>query len=395
MPLDIDALYRQVEEMVVGAPGIRSEQQLIEAQEFLRRADPDTLRRKLQDREQGAPKIPWLVAEPVDTLAGIFRTPGPPPDFSIAAADGSSIPPDRHSPVRYYVLNTGQAVLAYGQSPDAKLSACGKLYHTEDELYYDHEDKRIPIEGGRLGILMGVQELMGLLDAASKAKQPAVAIRDGSLILWQLQSEDEDQDFCDRSLDTFLSTLDAFRHQDIPVTSYISLPGSHDVANSLRLMLCSHPPGGCKQCPQETPEQRLCRFIAGLLDYRLFQGLLEPGERSDIFVSQSAILSRYREHRIQFFYLNVGGEVARVEAPAWVMQDPAMLDLVHDIVYDQCQRSSQYPPYPPVLIEAHEQAVIPMSDRHAVEEMVERGLAARGEFYARSGKDRSKRNRGV
>jgi hypothetical protein len=91
----------------------------------------------------------------------------------------------------------------------------------------------------------------------------------------------------------------------------------------------------------------------------------------------------------------VGGEVARIEAPQWVFQDRDMLDLVHGVVFDQCQRSGQYPPYPPVLIEAHEQAVISTADRQAVENLVEKALAARGVFYMRSAKDRSKRSRGV
>ena len=179
------------------------------------------------------------------------------------------------------------------------------------------------------------------------------------------------------------------------MSSYISFPGSRDVANSLRLMLCDRPAGGCTRCSQETGEQRLCLFIGTVLDRQLFQGLLEPGERSDIFQSQSAILSQYGVHSIQFFYLNVGGEIARVEAPQWVMQDPEMLDLVHGVVFDQCQRSGQYPPYPPALIEAHEQAVISSADRQAVEDMIEQIMAARGVFYMRSAKDRSKRSRGV
>ena len=72
-----------------------------------------------------------------------------------------------------------------------------------------------------------------------------------------------------------------------------------------------------------------------------------------------------------------------------------MLHLVHALVYDQCLRSPDYPPYPPALQEAHEQAVITTAERRLVEELVERALAERGIVYARSAKDRSKRTRGV
>jgi hypothetical protein len=381
--------------MVTGVQAAESEQSLVEAQDYLRSAEPKVLRRKLRAREQGTPKIPWLVAEPMDSLSDVFAPPTPPSDFSVVAADGSFIPPDRHSPMCYYVLNVGYAMLTYGRASDATLGAEVKFCHSEDDLYFDPQDKRIPMEGRRLGIRMDVDELLGLLNAASQGESPTVAVRDGSLILWQLQSKDEDRGFCQHYLEKYLAALDAFRQQDIPIVSYISLPGSHDVANSLRLMLCDRASGGCSRCAQETSEQRLCRFMGSVLDHTLFQGLLDPGERSDIFASQSEILTRYRDHRIQFFYLNVGGEVARIEAPAWVMQDRGMLELVHGVIYDQCRRGGGYPPYPPALIEAHEQAVISVADRRAVEDIVEQAVTAQGIFYLRSAKDRSKRSRGV
>jgi hypothetical protein len=240
---------------------------------------------------------------------------------------------------------------------------------------------------------MSVKELDGLLDAAQRAVRPVIALRDGSLILWNLHSEDPD--FQHQYLERFLDALDKLRESGIPLVSYISYPGSNDVLNCLRLILCDQPSGGCTRCPQQDESQTLCRFMGSIRDRQLFLGVLRQGERSDIFESQSAILNQYREHRIQFFYLDVGGEIARVEAPQWVMSDPQMLDLVHASIYDQCRRSGQYPPYPPALIEAHEQAVISTAERRTVAELVEQALAAQGVFYLRSAKDISKRSRGV
>jgi hypothetical protein len=179
------------------------------------------------------------------------------------------------------------------------------------------------------------------------------------------------------------------------VASYISYPGGNDVVNCLRLILCDRTTGGCADCPQENEQQSLCRFMGGIRDRQLFQGILHAGQRSDLFQSQSAILRHYREHQIQFFYLDVGGEIARVEAPQWVTSAPNMLDLIHATIYDQCRRSAQYPPYPPVLIEAHEQAVISTGDRRVVDDLVERALSAQGIYYQRSAKDLSKKRRGV
>jgi hypothetical protein len=77
------------------------------------------------------------------------------------------------------------------------------------------------------------------------------------------------------------------------------------------------------------------------------------------------------------------------------MQNAGMLELVQAVIYDQCQRSGGYLPYPPALQEAHEQAVIGTAERRLVEELVEQALAERGVVYARSAKAYSKRRRGV
>lgn len=393
MPLNTDRLYASVRQMAVALPEMLPAGRITDAQAFFLKADLGLLKEKLRQRERGGPKIPWLVAEPVNTLTAMFPAPPTPPDLAVVASDGSAIPPDRHSPVRYYVLNVGYAVLVYGSRPDAMLDSQGWFCYEDQDLYFDHQNKRIPLDGARLGTHMGVKELAGLLDAVEQAPRPVLALRDGSLILWSLQAEDPD--FRAKYLDEFLGTLDAFRERGVPVASYVSYPGSNDLVNCLRLLLCDRESEGCDRCPQENEDETLCRSMDGIRDRQLFEGLLRHGDRSDIFQSQSAILTRYKEHRIQFFYMDVGGEIARVEAPQWAMSDPEMLDLIHGTVYDQCRRSGQYPPYPPVLIEAHEQAVISTGDRQMVEAMVEKALAAQGMFYMRSAKDLSKKSRGV
>jgi len=363
---------------------------LTEARELLRTVDAEELKAKVRERRE---RFPWLVAIPVRTLSQTFSPPLPPADFSVVASDGSSIPPDRHSSLRYYVINTGCAVLTYGSRPNADLDSDGQLYFEDGDLYISPDRKRIPIEGARLGVKMQIAELQAALKATEAAIDPMVVLRDGPLILWQLQSEETEAR--DEFLSQFLRCLEGFRAAGVPVVGYISYTGSHDVANVLRVSLCRDDPSDCECCSLPAEQRALCRFLGTVWDRQLFEGLLEDGWRSDVFESTSAILEHYGGHRIQFFYLNVGGEVVRIEAPQWVMRDARTLDLVHALIYDQCQRSPDYPPYPPALQEAHEQAVITTAERRLVEEMVERALAERGIVYARSAKDRSKRRRAV
>jgi hypothetical protein len=390
LPLKLGPINKQVEDMARSVTAEERREQLDEAGKLLRAADAEELRAKIRNRRN---PFPWLVAVPTGTLSGAFPAPAPADDFSVVAADGSSIPPDRHSPVHFYVINIGHAVLTYGHHPDALLDSEGRLYFEEKDLYISPGRKNIPVEGTRLGMTMWVAELQALLTASRSATQPTVALLDGSLILWTLQNEDEEVQI--KFLEEFKACLQEFRASHIPVVGYVSYTGSHDVANTLRVWLCQDDPSDCDACSLAEKDRTLCAFLSTTLDRQLFDGLLQDGERSDIFESKSAILDRYGDHRIQFLYMNVGGEIARVEAPQWVMRDAEMLELVQAVIYDQCQRSGGYPPYPPALQEAHEQAVIGTAERRLVEELVEQALAERGIVYTRSAKAYSKRRRGV
>ncbi len=96
------------------------------------------------------------------------------------------------------------------------------------------------------------------------------------------------------------------------------------------------------------------------------------------------------EHKIQFFYLKVGREIARVEFPAWVGDGD--LDLVHSLIYDQCQRGMGYPV---ALQRAHEQAVIHDGDRRQVEALIERIFATEAVPTQRSAKSVTKLRPGL
>jgi len=390
LPLELGPISQQVDRMAASFVAEERGNLLEEARELLRTVDAEELRAKVRARHEN---YPWLVAIPAHTLSQTFSPLVPPTDFSVVASDGSSIPPDRHSPLRYYVINASHAVLTYGSHPNADLASEGQLYFEDDDLYVLPGRKRIPIEEARLGVKMQIAELQAALKAIQTATDPMVVLRDGSLILWPLQNEEKE--VREEFLDQFLKCLNGFRAVSVPVVGYISYTGSHDVANVLRVSLCRGDPSDCEHCSLSEDQQALCCFLGTAWDRQLFESLLEEGWRSDVFESTSAILDHYESHRIQFFYLNVGGEVVRIEAPQWVMRDEGMLDLVHALVCDQCQRSPDYPPYPPALQEAHEQAVITTAEGRLVEELVERALAERGIVYARSAKDRSKRRRGV
>jgi len=400
LPLKLGPISSQVRRMAqaLADQSPLQEAYLHQARQRLRNADVDQLRAKLERHLLRQPRFPWLVAKPLDAglgfyqqgLAGTSKAPPAPAEFTVIGTDGSSIPPDRHSPVRYFVLNVGYALLTYGPQPNALLDTQSRLCFEDKDLYVFPERRDGAIEGVLFAAQMEAESLRVLREVVPDNSRPTVVLRDGPLTLWTLQNE---KDNVQRALlRDLLEGMSFLRERGIPLGGYVSFTGSRDVTNSLRVWLCEGQPNQCEGCT--SPDHDLCQALAALRDRDLF-AYLEEGERSELFAGSSQILKAYGDQWVDFFYANVGGEVARVEVPRWVSLNAEQLGLLHAVIHDQCQRSPGFPPYPPALLEAHEQAVITMSERGLVDKMVEQALGQLGYPVIRSAKDDSKRRRGV
>lgn len=399
MSLDLIKVVAQVGSMIARLKaGVDERQQrLQQALDILRNQEGniEDLTRKI-----ASSRTTWLVAGLVDGLDRHYKAPPAPAEFTIIAADGSHIDVERHKSTRCYLINIGTVILQYGASPGATLDSFPRLYSGDADLVImptGIKGRQQPIEGTLLGIKRGVDECRQLVELAAGLRQDSLtlALLDGSLILWGLAAYPE---FVTEALldKGFLSYLDDIRKlnngKKLALASYISFPRSTDVVNALRVALCPHDPADCdRYCPPD--KARECDTVAGVQDRELFSNLLGPEERSAIFISQSSIvLKRYGLHQVYFFYIKVADEIARVEVPQWVAMNENLLNLVHCLVLDQCQRGQGYPI---ALSEAHEKAVITGADREEFWQLVEASLIEEHLPNLSSAKSRSKRTRWV
>jgi hypothetical protein len=398
MSLDLTAVAAQVIAMIAGFKDRRAEdvKHLQYALETLNSPaiDLEDLKKKIK-----AAKTTWLVAEIVEGLNQRYPLPPLPPDFTVIAADGSHIDVDRHQSTRCYLINIGAVVIMYGSKPDAILTNTPQLYSDDKDLVITTPGggREQAVEGNILGAKRSVEECKSLVAlAASQPPQSAtLALLDGTLILWGLEAY---PDFVTDALliKGMLKCLDNLKklNQDrrLALASYISYPRSTDVLNALRVAVCPNDIPDCdKQCPPQ--KERDCAGLNGVLDRDIFFNLLEDGERSALFLSPSKIVKEYYgDHKVYFFYLRVGDEIARVEIPQWTAENNDLLNLTHSLVFDQCQRGNGYPV---VLSEAHEQAVVTGADRENFRELVESTLTEEHIQGVTSGKSLSKRTRWV
>lgn len=322
----------------------------------------------------------WLLARPVEPLDTARPLPERPPVYQIVATDGSQIDLDRHGSVACYLINIGRVFLRYGYRPTARLNSRPALYYREEDLYLSDGARRVLIEGNYLSARRDVEEGLALADLADECLTddfPALALQDGTLVRWTLAGAERFVQ--ERFLAQYLGYLERMRARGLPVASYISRPRSPEVAGTIRLMLCpdvnvaAGRGAKCSECSDVAAGRPpSCNLCEGLVDADIIAGQLQEGQRGPIFTSMSRInVEAYGEHLIHFFHLRVGREIARIELPRWVAMDPAQVDLVHSLVYDQVARGDGYPV---ALARAHEQAVVRSADRRAFQRMLEGSL---------------------
>ncbi len=344
----------------------------------------------------------WNVPIPLDRPGARYAPPSLPEDYCVVAVDGSHIDIDRHIPARCFLINIGVAVLTYGSQSDAQLSSQPYLYARDDEMVIRDvgTSREQSIEGNVLGAKRTVDEIRALAEVVRElpADVPTLALIDGSLIMMGLM-EFGNREFVLRELieEGFVQALEDLRQmtssRPLALASYISLPRSPEVINALRLQVCPYEIADCEyHCGKLTNGQRPCdKSVGGLRDRDVFAEILEPGERSGLFSSSSPLVSKYYQgHDVNFFYVNAGEEIGRVEVPSWIAEDEAMLGLTHSLIIDQCRKG---PGYPTTLMEAHEQAVVTTGDRRYFVELIENALQDQRMPVYTSEKNRSKRLR--
>ncbi len=328
----------------------------------------------------------WLVAMPTGEHPFASHLPTAcPGSYTILSTDGSQINPDRHSPYHAFLINIGKVEISYGDYLGYRLESEPSLFFEEKDIMRRFGGKEREVSGGVLAALRQKMESDALTNMIEGCEaKPAVALIDGTLILWSLETEPgilEGLGTDDLKLQSFISLMQLIstgKISNVPVAGYISSPGSSDVVNSLKVSLCPSDPVDCDNCPYKAAgfDGALpCAKIDGITDAGLFRQLLQFGERSSLFGSISKILKDYGEEKIYFFYINMGKEIARIEVPGWVAHDPATVELVHSICLDQASKGVGYPI---AVAEAHEQAVVKQADKNMFDQLVLQALIRQG-----------------
>jgi hypothetical protein len=307
----------------------------------------------------------FSAAVPIEPLDQRFTLSLPPESHSVFATDGSQIAPSHHEIAYCYLINVGRIMLHYGQNLHPLLDSIPEVYYKREDLYISKQwgirveewmsYRRTVLEAQMLSEMAG-----RWVKPPGPHYEPNLALVDGSLIYWFIDNLPPEAR--DLILPPILDAWEELRLARVPLMGYISASRSTEGVNFLRLQACPHSTPNCiMNCGDLEEEQTPCRVIDPLRDASLWSYLLAPGQRSPLWKSSLKILDLYEDsQKIYFCYLHVGTEIARVEMPAWVVEDRPLLDRSLNILLGQVAKGYGYPIS---LAEAHNLAVIKGGDR--------------------------------
>ncbi|MEX2554503.1 MAG: DNA double-strand break repair nuclease NurA [Actinomycetota bacterium] len=356
------------------------------------------------DRVRGkvaAAKTSWLLAQPLESPELRSLPDFSPPRWRVVATDGSQIEVSRHEIAPCFLVNVGEVTLDYGDEPGATLASEPSLFFEPEDLYPIYGNEERAADGAVVGAVRDTHEFRRLAQLVRETDRPAVALVDGTLILWRDETNPRGltglaaDDVKKQRLDAMLELFEAGEEAGVPVVGYVSSPGGSDVVNTLKVMLCPEHPVDCDRCPfthegirPTAVFDKPCDPVARVTDAMLFRKLLKSGQRSPLFWSSAPVLDAYERHRVAFCYLDAADEIARLELPAYVATNPELIALAHWAAADQSRRGYGYPV---ALAEAHEQAIVRWADRDAFFRLVAQRFVREGNRVALSRKQLRKR----
>ena len=322
-------------------------------------------------------------ARPVDhtkPLDAQIDAPTPPDAATLMATDGSQILPDRHAAYLYSLINIGVITYYHGQQRVPRALTYPELdypngLNPQNQLTGAVPDVDSFAESGAVvNIRRDLREIQILALTAlenSHEPQPHLAILDQRLLYWPTGGTGNDEGT--RVMEGWHGALTQLYGLDCLLAGYITRPGKRSVLTMLAALDINEP-------GFDIADLYTSYSDPGPVDADLFRRFLKPGQRSKVFKDVSENNDRFAHNdahnEVCFFYLNPGRsgrQIARVDIPIWVAEDPQKVATVHALIYDQCRIMGDYP-Y--ILTRADEEAVVSFNDHENLNLMIANAMQA-------------------
>lgn len=358
MPVDFLQLRKQISDMGAHARQYKDRHDtLLEKAnvQFQAYADQGELLRSLVEKAvQANPRLRCAVpTRSCITLA--FDAEPCQPCGLLLAADGSQINPSRHDPYPICIINIGVYQYMPGFAPQ-------EVRRTSLQSYDQVFTRQGLLSEDAVALKRDLDERILLAELARNKPQPVITLTDGPL---ELFSETRESGEFREAVQEYIDSLKKLEGMQAVTAGFVDRPLSDLVVRLLELTLLTE---------EELAQSGRLHPLDGVRDDELFTGLLKPGQRSAVFSIQSRQTDKFTGGlAFHFFYLNVGREtkpaLARVDLPAWVAGDAALLNLLHFTLLEQCAQMGSNP-YPYCLHRAHEIALVGLDEKKRIFDMI-------------------------
>jgi hypothetical protein len=193
---------------------------------------------------------------------------------------------------------------------------------------------------------------------------PVLAILDQRLLYWPIGGPEAG---VNEVVQKWLGSMTKINDSGASLAGYIDRPMTTAVTTLLRSLQ-----GLQDQANFDWKSLGKSSAGSGLTDNSLFRRILQPGQRSKVFVNVSPPNERFAEqtkaNEVCFFYFNPGRGIARVDIPRWVAESDTAVATVHALITDQCRILGDYP-Y--AIARADEMAVVGRQDQEELNFMID------------------------
>ena len=315
-----------------------------------------------------------------ECLNQAFAPPDLEPCYTLLAADGSQITPDRHAAVEFGAINVGAIRIRPGQGrPPEEVVSSQMLFH--DQLF---TSSGAFLTDDIVALKRDIAERQELIDLARQEIRsesagqdnpsetgPIVTLTDGTLEPYR---EAKGLPEMEKLFESYLNVLRDLASLQVATAGYVDKPKSSLFIHLLELVVLQK-----QQRLGQAGKEHPFLFID---DAFIFERILKPGERSCVMGIQSPSGQRFTGAlSLHFFYLNVGRAnhpyLSRVEIPQWVAINPRLLNLLHGALLAQTRLMGARA-YPYILHRAHEIAVVKFEEREQLENMIVAELRRQG-----------------
>jgi hypothetical protein len=301
----------------------------------------------------------WCACPTNEPLLAHFELPTFNERYTIMAADGSQITPNRHKALQYCVINVGviRTQIGSGRAPETSITSelldHERLYTTEGTL----------IDEDTVGLMRDFAEREALANHVTTGDGPVLTLVDGPLGLFHRRGANQNMEVWQNKIHQIYKNL---HEQGVITAGYIDKPGSDMIGRLFNLVYSWD-----ENANQIDPNNR---HFKGISDANLLSQILKnPGERSAVFrIINSEDMKSENSLDICFFYLNIGQQkpyLVRIEFPAFVANHQQKIDFLHAVIYKEVRVLENHP-YPYILHRAHELAVIRFNEYAEVERLI-------------------------